>query len=250
MIKNTLFLLLRSMFRYPSQYFPNLLGLTIAFASVITVYISVQYETSFDQFHANKDRIYRISYDESISGIEGARHLPTVGPQVAKAMMETFPEVEAGTRIRQSKNNVVEYNDTPFFEDNLFYVDPEFLTMFSFPLQAGDIHSALELRNSIIITSEMAQKYFGDQSAMNKDLTLNGEEVFTVTGVLEPISKTNSLPFDFLLPFEAFVVPQGYPVTLESWGWISFYNYILLKPGTDVSVLEAKMPAFCQITFQ
>ncbi len=249
MIKNIVLLLYRNILRYKAQYLPNLFGLVIAFASVVTVYVSVQYETSYDTFHLNKDRIYRVNYDETVSGMEGARHLPTVGPQIAKAMTEIYPEVESGTRVRHSKNRIVEYNNTAFFENNLFYVDPEFLDIFSFPLEQGDVNTALELPNSIILTREMSEKYFGKESPLNKDLVIDGGAIFKVSGVLKPIPKSNSITFDFLLPFEAFKVPEGYPVTLESWGWISFYNFILLSPGSDPAQLEEKLPEFARSHF-
>jgi putative ABC transport system permease protein len=249
MLKNVIALLLRSISKYPTQYLPNIFGLSIAFLSLLTIFLSLQRETSYDAFHTNGSDIYRVNYDETVSGIEGARHLATTGPQVAKGLVDRYPEVKMGTRIRHQENNLFTYKETSFFEKNLFYVDPEFLQMFSFPLQEGDPSTALLQPNSIILTHQMALKYFGTASPMNKTMLIDGANAFIVTGVLAPLPETSSLAFDFLVPFEAFKVPAGYPVTLESWGWISFYNYIQLHPGNDPKLLEEKLPEFASSHF-
>ncbi len=98
----------------------------------------------------------------------------------------------------------------------------------------------MNLTNSVVITKEMAKKYFGREAALGKTLTMNDQE-YKVTGVLKEIPVNSHIRFDFLLPFQSFKVPYGYPTSLQDWGWIAFYNYVLLKKGTDVKTLEGKL---------
>lgn len=88
----------------------------------------------------------------------------------------------------------------------------------------------------------MATKYFGTDDPIGKTITMNGETELVVSAVLEDIPDNSHLKFDFLIPFEAFKVPYGFPVTLESWGWLSFHTYVLLRPGENVKDLEAQLP--------
>ncbi|MEQ8925036.1 MAG: ABC transporter permease [Fulvivirga sp.] len=226
----------------------SLVGLVVALACAMVIYTIVDYQLSFDTFHTKADRIYRINYDET-KNPRSDRVLPTVGPPLGPAIKEFFPEVEEAVRFRYTPNQIVTYGDNTFYEDKIFYADPSLLTAFSYPLAKGNPNRALEKKNNIILTSEVAKKYFGDDDPIGKNLEV-GEELLVVSGVFEPLPSNTHFPFDFIRPFDAFEVPYGYPVTLDDWGWISFHTYVLLKEGTDYKALEAKIPDFAKTHFE
>ncbi|MBK7873702.1 MAG: ABC transporter permease [Saprospiraceae bacterium] len=124
------------------------------------------------------------------------------------------------------------------------YADSTFLDVFDFPLQAGDAQSALQEPNSIILTPEAAEKYFGKVNPIGKIVLLDDEIPLKVTGVFAETPTQTHLKFDIVASFSTFRVPYGYPVTLESWTWISFQTYLLLKEGASIAQLETKFPKF------
>jgi putative ABC transport system permease protein len=218
-----------------------LVGLVLGWSCFISISIYLQKELTFDQFHEKSDRIFRVTHNEKAGEIPGTRHLATVGPPMGPGLKETYPQVEEFVRLRQSSDWIVRFGERQHYENSVWYADPSFFKIFSFRLSEGNQFHALDLPNSVVITQEMALKYFGQIHVLGKTLTMNQTE-WTVTGVLEPIPSNSHITFDFLLPFQSFHVPYGYPVTLESWGWISFHTYVLLKDSQDAFALQKQLP--------
>ena len=227
----------------------NILGLFFAILCSMVIYRVVQYELKHDQFHENAELIYRVNYDET-KNPNSSRKLATVGPPLGPAIKSYYPEVDDAVRLRYSRPSIVSNNKAQFNEDGIFYVDPSFFNIFTYPLEHGFAETALAKANNVVITQEMAVKYFGDKNPIGETLLFNNLTPYQVTGVLGKLPTNSHLQFDFLLPFEAFKVPFGYPVTLDSWGWISFYTYIKLIDGVDASTLEAKLPEFARDHFE
>jgi putative ABC transport system permease protein len=215
-------------------------GLLLGWSCFISIGLFLYHEMTHDEFHQKHRRIFRVNYNEQIADIAGQRHLGTVGSTVGPAMKNAFPEVEEFVRFRYSPDWIVRFGNTRFYEHAVWYVDSSVFNVFDFPLSEGNSATALSLPHHVVITKEVAKKYFGHQEAMGKTLTMNNEE-YKVTGVLEEIPSNSHIRFDFLLPFQSFRVPFGYPTNLNDWGWISFYNYVLLKPGTNEKMLERKL---------
>jgi putative ABC transport system permease protein len=222
------------------QVFVATCGLLLGWSCFISICLFLYHETSFDEFHQKYKQIYRINYNEQIAEIPGHRHMGTVGPTVGPAMKNDFPEVENFVRFRYSPDWIVRFQSFRFYENAVWYADSSVFSVFDFPLLKGNASTALSLPNNVVITKEMAKKYFGNEEAMGKILTMNNEE-YKVTGVFSDIPTNSHLHFDFLLPFQSFKVPYGYPTNLQDWGWISFYNYVLLKPGAHVNALQEKL---------
>lgn len=219
----------------------NILGLAIGLACSVLILLFVRQETSYDAFHENADRLYRVTYEEV--NTPAMRHLATVSPPMGPALMQEYPEVVNFARFRFPDRSIFARGNTRFYESRFLYADSTFFDLFTFPLAQGNPETALQAANSIVVTPAIARKYFGDTDPMGKTLTMNEEEL-TVTGVLQPLPAETHLPFDFLVSFTTFRVPRGYPVTLDSWGWISFPTYVLLAEDADASDLEARLPEF------
>ena len=226
----------------------NIAGLAIGLAVGFLIYQYVQVELSYDRFHANADRIYRlpISYSGSFSSL---RPSATTHPAMGPMLKADLPEVQDFTRLVRASLFIpaatVSYtkgDGVPviFNEEKVYLADPAFLTLFSFPLTGGDAKTALNEPNSIVITERIAEKYFGSDDPLGKILQLNQQD-FKVTGVLANIPVNSHLQFDMLLSFSTLGSDKwGY----DNWAWPEFYNYILLAPGTDPKAVEAKLPGF------
>jgi putative ABC transport system permease protein len=227
----------------------SILGLFLALLCSMVIYRVAQNELTHDQFHKKAENIYRVNYDET-KNPNSSRRLPTVGPPLGPAIKEFYPEVKDAVRLRYSRPSIVAHNDLRFNEDGIFYVDPSFFSIFTYPLTKGSAETALSQANHVVITEEMALKYFGDEDPMSKIITINNSIPYKITGVIKTPPNNSHLKFDFLLPFEAFKVPYGYPVTLNDWGWISFYTYVELQEGADAKALEAKLPEFAADHFE
>ncbi len=243
MLKNYLKIGFRNLKRDKVSASINIIGLGLGFVSALVILLYVHHELQVDTSFENGDRVYRVINDERPHR-ETGRLLVTVGPPFAPTLAEEFPEVEKAVRIRYTENVVFKSEEQQYYENDVIYVDKDFFHLFSFPLAQGDPVTALSEPNSIVLTPEMSQKYFGDESPMGKSIMMNEEVSLQVTGILEESPKKTHLEFDFLISFETFTVPYGYPVTLESWGWISFHTYVLLNQGVTPQTVDQKLTDF------
>ena len=225
----------------------SLVGLIVAFTCAMIIYTVLSYQLNYDQFNSKVDRIYKVTYDETLNP-NSDRKLATVGPPLGPAIKTYFPEVEDAVRFRATPDQVVKYKDKQFYEGRIFFADPSIFNVFTYPLKKGNEQKALAEINSIVITEEMAAKYFGEENPMGKLLDIEGTTL-EVTGVFEKIPSNNHFPFDFIRPFDAFKVPYGYPVTLNEWGWISFHTYVTLRLDANAEALEEKLPEFAKTHF-
>jgi putative ABC transport system permease protein len=219
----------------------NVSGLAIGIAAFLLIVNYLRFEYSFDDFHVNRDRIYRVPM--TVTEIGGkAQTFAFTYPALAPAMEKDFPEVQEAVRFRR-RSGVVQHGDEKIVEDgSIYYVDPSIFKVFSFQFEKGSAAKAYTQLNDAVITHATAQKYFGQQDPLGKKLRYN-EEDYVVTAVLKDVPANSHLQFNILLNFNKYIqITNGRSNT--SWGWSDFYTYILLKPGTDVNALQSKMPAF------
>lgn len=224
----------------------NIAGLALGIAACLLLVQYVSFESSYDRFHQNKDRIYRASMFKYEKG-EPEQTFAFTYPAVAPNLKKDFPEVEEAVRMRRTRF-VVNYEDKVHSE-LVYFVDEPFLDMFSFSFLKGDPATALEGAYSIVISEDMAQKYFGADDPMGKTLQFDAGQTqipFTVSGLMKNVPENSHMDFDFLLPYQTYsdYVGQFGADAENSWRWSDFYTYIMLKPGTDVADLQAKLPAF------
>lgn len=248
MFRSFLLLAFRHLQRSPGATLVNLMGLAAAFLCILLIFLIVRQEWAADRFHENGRRVFRLTYDET-KGRPDGRRLATTSPPMGPALMREYPEVESFVRLRYSDEAIIAYDNQRYYEYKLVYADPDFFRLFSFPLAKGDPRTALSQPNTVVLTPDMARKYFGTEDPMGKVLELDGERLLRVTGVLAREPEPSHLDFDFLASFETFQVPQGYPVTLESWGWISFHTYLLLEAHTTPSAMGPKLNEFMAAHF-
>ena len=247
MFKNYLTVAIRNLLRHRAYSLINILGLAVGMACCVLILLYVQDELSYDRHHENGDRIYRVLREQHVgsgssppsTGISGA---------MAPALLNDFPEVEQAIRVMNS-GAFVRYEDK-IFEQTICISEAPILDMFTFPLVEGDPKTALRDPSSILITQEMAGRFFGSENPIGKVITSDDRYVggsYKITGILKDIPENSTFRFDFLTA----TVPQRYIGGVwDQWrggsGWRPFMAYVLLREGYAHRDLEAKLPGFME----
>jgi len=203
MLKNFLTVALRNILKQKFYAFINVLGLSIGIIVSIFILIYIIDELSFDRFHAKSDRIYRVNLIASLGGQElVGTYTP---PPMAAALKEEVPEITHAMRMWEWNNTVVKYEDKSFTEDKLYHADSSFFDIFSFKLLHGDPNTALDEPNSVLLSEDMANKYFGNAQALGEIITIgNDNQAFKVTGVLENPPSNSHLQYNLVTSFHSF----------------------------------------------
>ena len=245
MLKNYLNITLRNFVKNRTFSVINILGLVIGITSCLLIGLYINYETSYDKHFQNADNIYRIAWKSD--------NPQTRTPHpMALAMEADFPEVVQATSLSPiwgpgltRPTFVVEYEANKFDETGIFSADSTFFDVFSFDLISGNKKTALTQPGGIVITREMARKYFGSENALGKTLRINDRYDFEVTGVMQNIPKNTHFHFDFLISYVTLKLTE----TGEYYTWSDFghFNYVVLRDDTDPKQLESRMPEwFCK----
>jgi putative ABC transport system permease protein len=229
---------LRNLLRRKTFSFINVFGLALGLACCLVVVLFIHQELSYDRFHANADKIVRIREDllRDAGVFESVRIPSWMGP----ALVESFPEVRNQARLVRG-GGIVSLGDIRR-DERLFFADASFLEVFSFPLLRGNPAAALAEPSSAVITQSLAARYFGDEEALGKTLTVDGEYPFKITGILADIPETSHIKFEFLGSFDHMRHIYGEERYLD--GRVSAYTYLLLDRAEGVGSLERKMPSF------
>ena len=212
------------------------LGLGIACCMVIALY--VQNELSYDRYHSNVGRIFRIGARLSFNG-ETQRTARTPHP-LAPALQKEIPEIEAFVRFKRD-NPVVRRNDASFREEMFYYADASVFSVFSFPLKEGDPVSALKDPFSIVLTEAAAYRYFGSEKPIGETLIVDGTPM-QVTGVLGTIPPNSHFVFDFLASYVS--IRTDNPAQLLAWDNFITSSYVLLRAGVHPDIVDVKLPGF------
>ncbi|MGD9346888.1 MAG: ABC transporter permease, partial [Candidatus Aminicenantes bacterium] len=235
MFKNYLKIAFRTIRNHKGYSLINITGLALGMAICILILMWVRHELSFDRFHTNRDLIYRIYQDyHHAGGISQFSNVPQpVGPEV----QNTMPEAEFVTRFLDD-DFTFRYEENLFTERDVRYIDPDFFRMFSFSIVKGDTESAFIDPYSIILTEEMAEKYFGKEDPIGKILTADSQYQMTVTGVVANVPDNSFLQFDFLVPY-SYLEATGYDVT--NWNSHDCQIYVMLHRNIDYRQVEEKI---------
>lgn len=247
MIKNYFLLFVRNLRRQKLFSLINLIGLSVSITSVLIIYLYVNHELSYDKFHPQANRIYRIN-QTFIWGENDNNQFSSTGPGVAYAVREEIPEVALMTSIHTPGNFIMSYSKpdhtvVSFEEKKVFAADSNFFSMFSFPLIQGNEKSAFAQANNLVMTKSTAQKYFGNENPIGKLILLSGgvqgenNKTYEVTGVVEDLPDNSYFDFDILLSMKA------YPIERLSWSWVwtQLETYVRLQPQADIEQVRKKL---------
>ncbi|HMI66847.1 MAG TPA: ABC transporter permease, partial [Cyclobacteriaceae bacterium] len=235
MVKNYFLIAIRNIARNKLFSTVNILGLATGIASALMIFLWVNDELNVDQFHAQLHRIYRVMENQKYTDGKLFTFNSTPGP-MAPFIKEKYPEIEKASRFTWEVNNLFQVGDKSFTEKGR-YADQDFLDIFSFPLLEGNAATALTEKNAIVISRQVAEKYFGKGEALGKLLVMNTKHSFLVSGVLQDLPKNSSLQFDYLLPFSFFWDENKW---LDQWDSNNIRTYILLKAGANEKTFSGK----------
>ncbi|HYX09601.1 MAG TPA: ABC transporter permease [Bacteroidales bacterium] len=242
MLKNYLKIAFRSLWRSKEYSLINVIGLAIGLAAAILILLVVQYETSYDSFYERPEDIYRPAITLEAAGRidEIALSMTPLGP----VLQEKYPEVEAYTRLSFSSNRrLFSYDGTKDYEKGFVYADSGFFKVFTPPIIMGDPETALTKPYSIVITPQLAAKYFGDNDPMGKLIKINNQDYYTVTGVIEPPKSNIHFTYRALASFTTLYEKRSHEA-MDQWNSeINYYTYIRLIHGSSIRHIAADMPA-------
>ncbi|MBO9592830.1 MAG: ABC transporter permease [Niabella sp.] len=186
----------------------NATGLAVGIAACLLVFLLIRYETGFDDFHKNKDRIYRIV--SATKTPEGMNYSQGSAYPVAEALRLDFPQLEQVARIYARKDKQITVlndatNTAPKkFKEQVFYAEPSFFNVFNFPFLAGDPKTALSATHTVVLSQAIAEKYFGDwHTAIGKLIKYDNSPVFKVTGILQNPPANTDFPLQVVFSFKS-----------------------------------------------
>jgi putative ABC transport system permease protein len=249
MYKNYFKVAYRNLIKKKAYSLINILGLALGIACCVLIFMFVKDEMSYDNYHAKGERIYRVIHTEAAE--DGTTPYPfwvwnnaPIGP----ALKNDFPEIDKVVQFSGRSDILLSYEDKMYQEDGIFFMDSTVFDVFSWKLLKGNPKTALAAPYTIVLTETTARKYFGDEDPIGK--TLKGSESsgrsnkgdYTVTGVMEDVPSNSHFRFNALLSMSTF--RNSIPEIFDSWGYVDFYTYFLVKEHFDEASFKKKIPAF------
>jgi len=243
MFQNYLKITFRNCKRHKGYSFINIAGLSVGMACFILILLFSMYEFSYESHHQNAERIYRVNVEQHLT--DQVFRAQTSPVPLAEALYNELPEVVEFTRFQSLRTFIVRYEDRRYYENDVVFADHGALDMFTFPILKGDKSTALKEPNTVVLTEEMATKYFGNQDPIGKSLAVEnnliGQMSVMVTGVMKDHPKNSNIPSNILISMESLkdiAPPAGY------WNnWISqqLVSYIMLPETHSVAEVEKKI---------
>ena len=251
MFKNYFKTAFRNLTRNKNYTIINIAGLAIGIAVCMTIFVIIQYQTSFDNFHTNENNIYRVITEYHHADSKDAFTGKGVPFGFPNALKTSFSQVEIAAPVMADHDDqVVVLNsdnktDKKFKESNgFFYTDPSFFKIFNFPLLAGS-YASLKDPNNVLLSKETAEKYYGDwKNAIGKTFKINNTDVVKVSGILASIPVNTQFQLKAVVAFgtgytKRFVTSTDYDGTSGDFGC-----YVLLKPGASAASLSTELKAY------
>ncbi len=236
MLKNYFKIAFRNILKQKFYAFINIFGLTIGLTSVILIVLYVSDELSYDKFHKDHQKIYRVVENQYYAGQPVFPVAVTPIP-LAPSLKKDFAEIDFTTRAKFYRDGF-EY-DNEYFRETGLYVDPDFFEVFSYHLVRGNPESVFNQVNGIIIDEDLANKYFPNSDPIGKPIRLNASGEMIVTGVIRNIPKNSHLQFSFLMSMDKLRTTRQRMD--EDWATNTLYTYIKVGAETKIKSLNEKI---------
>ncbi len=215
----------------------NITGLSISLACALFMLLWVENELSYDRFHKDFSQLFRVEEDQYYSDAE-PYHV-NVSPHISGPVWkDEVPEIIEQCRLGYSGGQLFTYEENKFFENGVLAVDSSFFEMFTFPFKYGNKEGVLRDPKSLILTEEVAEKYFGDENPVGLSILVNQEDEYVISGVLEKLPKNSVIGFKILFPWQ-YIESQQYYST--SWGSNSIQTMVKLQEGSVDTVVNRKI---------
>lgn len=238
MVRNYLLIALRNLLKTRQFSLINTLGLTMGMTACLVILHYVSFQRSYDTFHESSDRIYRLRYERYSEDGESVR-FASCCPPAGLRIRNLFPEAELVARIFRYPASV-SYNENRFFEERLFFAEPEFFALFSFKIAEGDPVKALSVPNTALLSRSTARKYFGNENPVGKSIKLDNKTEFLIAGIFEDVPGNSHLKFDIVMPWLSLLNILGKDYD-DSWGDSGAFTYLLFKRNVDIAAFQKKL---------
>jgi putative ABC transport system permease protein len=239
MFQNYFKVALRNILKHKFYSALNIAGLALGLTACFIIGLYIFDELNFDKFHADQENIYSIALHGKIAGQE--IYTSNTSPPIAPAMAAGIPGVESVVRVNTWNNIVMKFEDNAYTESEIIQVDTNFFSFFSFKLLSGQPGDVLREQSSIVMTPEMARKYFGNQDPIGKLITVGNDNITCkVTGLVEAPPSNSSIRYD------AIISNVGDEYMHDPTGWTNngIYTYVRKNPNTTVESVNAKLEEF------
>ena len=240
MIKNYFKIAWRNISRHKGYSAINILGLAIGIAACVLILQYVIFELSYENFHTNKDRIYRVKqdrYDNGKLSTEWAAGAYAAG----KSFKDAIPEIEEYVSMMQNGRVTTGVNNQPLKIEQVFFASSAFFNVFTYPLISGNSTKALTEPYTAALSETTAKKIFGTADVVGKSIKLNRNSDYTITAVYKDPPVNTQLRPDMLLSYATFIKMQGPDNNPEAvWLGDGVLSYLLLRKGADPAVVEKK----------
>jgi putative ABC transport system permease protein len=221
----------------------NILSLTFGIAVCILVYLFISNELSYDSYHSNYNNIYRVTMTEEQDGNE--RNFANTFSPLAPQLKTEFPEIEQVVRIFPGSRSVRIDEGRLYHEEEFAFADPNFFEIFTFEFIKGNAEVSLKEPNSIVISEEVAEKYFGNENPLGKILTIDGEFIFKVTGVFKT-NPLSSLRWNIYAAMSSVNDVEGSWIfnSHKSWYYPPMYTFLLIRNENKFEYIKNRLPDF------
>ncbi|HEY4205779.1 MAG TPA: ABC transporter permease [Puia sp.] len=246
MIRNYLKIAFRNMAKYKVISFINLFGLTVGITCCLLILTYIIHETSYDKYNSKADRIYRVT--RSFNNKEGisSLHLGAVAPPYGPLLKNEFPDIEKVTRLLPMGVTPTRYEEKIFNERDIYCADENFAGVFDMSMVEGNPATALTDPFSVVVTEDVAHRYFGSNDPMGKFIQMNNQFNLKVTGIFKPFPENSHFHPHILISFNTLKdsAIYGEKGLQTNWGNNAFYTYLLFPKNYPVKNIEARLPAF------
>ncbi len=243
MLKNYIKVAIRNIYKNKIYSFINVIGLAVGLAGFILITILIKNELSYDTFHKQSDRIYRVVEIQNQDNIGKIKVAVTMGP-LAKAMKDYFAGVENSARMVPSPPIFCKIGVKGFYEKDVSFADPSVFDVLTIPFIEGNQKTALVSPFSIVLTKSAANKYFGNEDPLGKTLTISGifgTEDYNITGVIKDYPKNSNMSFTMLGSYSTM---EHYVSWIKQWNNNTLATFVLLKPGVSPEQIDRQFKAF------
>jgi putative ABC transport system permease protein len=235
MLHNYIKTALRNLWKKKSFSFINIVGLAIGMAVSFLILLYVMNEVTYDRFHENFEKIYRLATKLDAQG----RHfeIASVPAPMGPALVDQFPEVVRAARLREFGTRIVSYEEKLYEESRIFHADPELFNVFTISVVRGNPENWLQAPLQMVITEEMAKKYFGDEDPLGKTLKVDNNYTYTITGVAKEMPENSHFKFNMIGSLSTLEQIRG---DLNMWMGFNYTTYLLLEGDPSLPEITQK----------
>ena len=241
MIKNYFKIGIRNLLSNKFTSFVNIIGLSVGLAAVIMIALYIRYEMSYDKFHRDIDRLYRVSIVHLSDGkqeYDSSVFTSGIGP----AMKQDMADVDDYTRISINHSAYIYYNDKTLRVNKIRYADSTFFNLFSYEMVTGNPDRVLRKPKSILITDKMAASIFGDVNSIGKSIRIDDRSDYMIEGIIKAPPENSDIDFNILVSFESLYHDDR--VYMGWQGGNQYITYVKLAPDTNPNNIDAQFPEF------